>query len=80
MGYEENIKKDLVTLLNSRGEDAVEVTSWEDTIYSDGYCETCYYESAAVKIYYVDSEGTRKSYLYRDDFTSLIYDLDNLGE
>ena len=55
--------------------DVSEVTSWEDTTVSTGYCETCYYEYAAVLVRYRDSKGNDKKWTYSESFADLINEL-----
>lgn len=58
--------------LRERGLDAVEVTDFEDETQSTGYCDTCYYEYAVVKITYKDSDGALKNYTISESFAEYI--------
>lgn len=74
MNLNDTIKSALTTFFqeNYPHLDVAEVTDWEDTTLHDGYCETCYYEYAGVRITYVDSAGRTGTYEYGDSFSSLI--------
>lgn len=44
----------------------------EQETRSEGYCETCWHEYAAVIVYAVDEKG-RRTEIYEDRYTSLVY-------
>lgn len=67
----------LVMLKNMGIHDAIEVTAFEETTESSGYCETCYYEETIVEITYVSETGVVKLYTYYGNFSDLINELDN---
>ena len=57
------------------GETLVELLSFEDFTHSDGYCETCYYETTYCRLKAKTSEGRVAQYIYIDDFSDLIREL-----
>lgn len=67
----------LVMLKNFGIHDAIEVTAFDETTQSGGYCETCYYEETIVEITYVSETGVVKLYTYYGKFSDLINELDN---
>lgn len=60
--------------------DVAEVVSFEDDTASGGYCETCYYEYAVVKVHYQNSKNRSCIYTYDGDFAELIWALDRYSE
>jgi hypothetical protein len=52
----------------------VVVLSFEDYTETDGYCETCYYETARCKIAYT-YKGDERVYDYYGSFSELLGDL-----
>jgi hypothetical protein len=78
MNLEQAIKQSLQKFLITKNIDAVEVTSWEDSTATGGYCETCSYTTAIVEVNYKNSDGRLKTYTYDGDFGQLIIALDNL--
>lgn len=77
MTFEDNLKEALAEYMrNSYYKlDVARVTGYEDDTESDGYCETCYYEYAVVRISYVDSAGKPQKWTYRGGFAELINSL-----
>ena len=75
MSIEDNLKESLKDFLVENGIDAVEVVSFEDDTEGSGYCETCYYEYAVVRVSYRNSNGRLKEYVYRGGFSELIREL-----
>lgn len=63
---------------NLSDDPAVEILDFREETYSDGYCETCWYEYTVVEIDYRTADGTRKTYVYGDDFADLVRDLTKL--
>lgn len=64
---------DLETRKNIRA-----VTSWMDDTISYGSCETCYYEQAVVRVFYVTWDDERGEKVIEDSFAYLISDLDRV--
>lgn len=52
--------------------DVAEVVDYEDQQFSDGYCETCYYEYYKLVITYKDSDGVIKTYQHYDTLADLL--------
>jgi C4-type Zn-finger protein len=52
--------------------DVAKVTSFEEETIESGYCETCYYESTEVWVYYEDSDGKAKKYEYYGNMAEFI--------
>ena len=71
-----NIEGALTEYLKRQGVEDIDqvVNFWDDT-ESDGYCSTCYYTYAVVKIEYKTTAGGRKTYTYDDSFAGLIREL-----
>lgn len=57
---------------------AVEVLSFRDQTYNDGYCETCWYEYAVVEIDVRTRSGVETTFVYEDDFADLLDTLTKL--
>lgn len=55
--------------------DVSEVVEWEDDTESDGYCDSCYYEYAVVKVKYIDNDFDKCTWTYRGSFADLINSL-----
>ena len=74
---DKSIRESMTRLINaSRPDlDCQEVVSWYDDTQSSGYCETCYYESAVVRMTYLNSNGITAQYTYSGSFGDLISDL-----
>lgn len=72
MSLEDSIKGAMLNLLKEYDIDAVEVTYFEDSTRSGGGCDTCWYDYAVVEIRYIDSNGSRKVYVYEGAFGDLI--------
>lgn len=68
----EIIKERLADYMREFGYKVERVLSWEDVTLSDGYCETCYYEYAGVKVEFIDGGGSRQTWEYNDSFASLV--------
>lgn len=75
MSFEDNLKESLKDFLVERGCDAEEVVSFRDDTEAGGYCESCYYEYAVVRIDYIDSRGRSREFTYSDGFSDLIREL-----
>ena len=75
MSFEDNLKESLKGFLVDRGVDAVEVISFRDDTEAGGYCESCYYEYAVVRIVYIDSKNQSREFTYSDGFSDLIREL-----
>jgi hypothetical protein len=72
-GWKKRMYESLAEMLREEYNlDAVDVTEFEDYTYTDGYCETCYYESTKCKITYVDSQGVTQTYDYWGSFAELV--------
>lgn len=56
--------------------DVKEVVSYEDDTEAGGYCESCYYEEAIVRIKYLNSADELKEYVYYGGFADLISQLE----
>ncbi len=54
------------------------VTGWMDDTIGSGYCETCYYEEAVVRVFYVTWDGERGEQVIEESFSYLINTLDEL--
>lgn len=57
--------------------DVVEVLSWYEDHYTEGYCETCAYDEWTVDITYRTAAGDRKTYTYDGRFSDLLNKLLN---
>jgi len=55
--------------------DVDEVLDFEDATESSGGCETCWYEYAVVRVFYRDSRGDNREWVYDGSFASLIREL-----
>jgi hypothetical protein len=70
---EERIFEDMKEMLVSRyGLDVDQVTGYNESTRSDGYCDTCWYEYNVVEIDYLDSTGNKHSWEYSGKFGELI--------
>lgn len=76
MGLQESITESLRTfMVDSYGLDVARVLDWEDDTEGDGYCDTCYYEYAVVRVRYQDSQGVLCDWTYGGSFADLIANL-----
>lgn len=55
--------------------DAKEVTGYEDDTESSGYCDTCWYEEAIVRICYKNANDEVLEHTYYGSFADLIRSL-----
>jgi hypothetical protein len=60
---------------NSGYTDVAKVTRFEEETVESGYCETCYYESTEVWVYYETSEGVSLRFEYYGNMAEFIRDL-----
>lgn len=65
----------LAEFVRERGYDVAEVTLFEEETVASGFCETCYYESTEVHIYYLNSDGVGRRYEYYGNMAELIREL-----
>lgn len=61
--------------LRGRGYDCVEVLTYEEYLWSSGYCETCYEEETRVRFDYRDSNGKTRTAEYYGPFGKFIAEL-----
>lgn len=73
--FEDRLHEAMAEMLKGYNLDVVKVTGFEEYEYSGGYCETCYYDSVNVRVFYEDSAGGTQKYNYYGDFAELITDL-----
>lgn len=73
-----SFKEAVVRWLVAKGIDAVSVTGWDEWTNEYGGCPTCGPSSSIeVDIYYLNSEGTHKSYNHDGTFSYLLTELLN---
>lgn len=72
----DRIKEDLAKFMRDHYRlEVSEVLDWEDDTESTGYCDSCYYEYAVVKVKYIDNDFDRCSWTYSGSFADLISNL-----
>lgn len=72
-GWKERLKDALAEMMREEYTlDCVEVLEFEDDTESSGFCDTCYYEQAVVRVKYIDSDGDTQFYTYRGSFSELM--------
>jgi hypothetical protein len=85
MAWIDDFKADLLLLVQKTKPEAVEVTDWDESIETGGYCESCSYEEISVDVYYqCNAEGCRRCptlgghiYSYNGNFAELMKGLAN---
>lgn len=89
MSFEESFNTALLNLINSGSRahwtspevvsPAVKILDYFDSTYSDGYCDTCWYEYTVLEIVYEAEDGETRKFIYADDFGDLIDTLKNMS-
>lgn len=82
MSFKDNFNTALLNLINSDKyphssspevvSPAVKILDHFDSTYSNGSCETCWYEYTVLVIMYKAADGETRKYVYGDDFGGLI--------
>jgi hypothetical protein len=54
------------------------VTGWMDYTINSGYCDTCYYERAVVRVFYTTWDGESREVVVEEPFSDLIRELDEV--
>lgn len=75
MSFEDRLYESMTYMLRDRDVEVEKVIGWDDrTVYSGG-CSTCAFEYAVVDIYYINAEGTQKTFTYNGEFGELMRSL-----
>lgn len=77
MSFEDRFYTAVTEYLNAHTDvSADRVTGIDQETYSDGYCETCWYEYIVLEIFYVEADtGAHKIYVYRGNMADLMREL-----
>jgi len=66
----------LIKLVEDRTDESIaRIMKFEESSYTDGYCESCWYEEACVDIKYELTDGSIKEFTYIGEFSDLIREL-----
>lgn len=77
MAWQDEMKKSMAKMVEAYTSDSdVEVIKWEEDIEYGGYCNTCFYESAIMRITYTRGADDKVLvYTYDGSFSDLIQTL-----
>ena len=73
MTWQEDMNKAFAAMLREEYlVDCAEVLEIKESVQSEGYCETCYYEFTICTATYRDSAGVTKTYTLTESFAELV--------